>query len=131
MNHRNNGFDGDLKTDVVLEYQFLCVAILGYSLATAALWRDAAWWIYAPHGLLWCGNVVSDPYMILVNVVGPAAAVCAATLVRRCVLSRRWPWAAISALLAFALTTGWLVYEDRLLQEVGFPRSRIWWLPWL
>ena len=107
------------------------MAIFCYALLSAAQWRHAAWRLYTPHELLWCGNVISDPYMFLVNVVGPAAAVCAAILVRRCVQSRRWPVLANLALLAFALTSAGLIYEGRLLHEGGLPLGRILWLAWL
>ena len=107
-------------------------AIFAYAVLSAAQWGHAARWLYAPPGKLWCGNVVSDPFMLLVNLVCPLAAVCAVVLVLQCVKSRRWPCFEIMALLTFVLTAACLVSEWRTLRsEFGVPLGRIWWLPWL
>jgi hypothetical protein len=109
----------------------LATAIFAYAGLSAALWGHATRWLNSTTAGLWCGNVVSDPYMFLVNVVGPLAAVCAVVLVQWCVKLHRWPCFAIAALLTFAVTSACLVYEGQLLQgEYGMPLGRIWWLPW-
>src|SRR4051812_22689177 len=55
----------------------LAWAIVVFSWLTAAEVSDAAWWIYEPHGKLWCGNVVSDPLYLELNLLVPLAFVSA------------------------------------------------------
>jgi len=109
-------------------HRLLAAVIFAYAILSAAQWGHATWWLHAPHGGLWCGNVVSDPFALLINVVGPLAAGCAAVLARRCVAARRWPHFAVTALLTFAVTSACLAYEAHVLHDYGLPLGRIWWL---
>ncbi len=111
-------------------HRLLASAVFAYAGLSAAQWGYATRWLYGPPGLLWCGNAVSDPFTLLVNVVGPLAASCAAVLVRRCVKARRWPSSAVTALLTFAVTSVCLGYEAHVLGRYGIEIGRIWWLPW-
>jgi hypothetical protein len=111
-------------------HRLLATAIFAYAGLSAAQWGHAARWLYAPPGLLWCGNVVSEPYSILVKVVGPLAAICSAVLARRCILARRWPCYSVTALLTFAATSACLAYESHILGLYGLEIGRIWWAPW-
>jgi hypothetical protein len=110
--------------------RLLATVVFAYAGLSAAQWGHATRWLNAPPGVLWCGNVVSDPFTLLVSVVGPIAAVCAAVLARRCIKSRRWPCRSVTALLTFVLTSAFLAYEARFLAQYGLPVGRVWWLPW-
>jgi hypothetical protein len=110
----------------------LSLVIAVYALLAAVLWRDASWWLYENHGLLWCGNVVTDPFGILVRVVGPIAGLCALDLVGRCFKTRRWPMIAVGGMAAFVVTTAALACEAWVLEcDYGFDglRNAFWWLP--
>jgi hypothetical protein len=107
----------------------LAVAIFVYAGLSAALWGDATRWLYGPPQGFWCGNVISDPFALLVNVVGPLAAVCAAILAGWCIKARRWPRLAVTALLTFGVTSACLAYESHVLGLYGFEIGRVWWLP--
>jgi hypothetical protein len=113
-------------------HRLLAMFIFAYAGLSAAEWGEAARWLYGPPGRFWCGNVVSDPYMLLVNVVTPLAALANVALVRRGLMTRRWPPYTITATLTFMATSGGLAYEGYLLRsEYGFPLGDVWWLPWL
>jgi hypothetical protein len=110
----------------------LATAIFAYAGLSAAQWGEATRWLHGPPGRLWCGNVVSDPYMLLVNVLAPLAAAANVALVRRSLKTRRWPPYTITATLTFLVTSGCLAYDGYLLRSrYGCPLGAIWWLPWL
>jgi hypothetical protein len=98
---------------------------------------SAAWWgqvtrVRAQPGRFWCGNIISDPYMLLVNVVAPLAAVALVGLVRRALKTRRWPAYTMTSLFTFVVTSGGLAYAGYLLRtEYGLPLGDVWWLPGL
>lgn len=112
-------------------HRALTTVIYTYAGLSAAQWAHAMRWLYSPPGVLWCGNVVSDPYLLLVNDVGPLAAACAAALTFRCIKARRWPCFTVTALLTFLVTSACLVHEGYLLRcDYGLDvLSGIWWLP--
>jgi hypothetical protein len=88
--------------------------------------------IHGSNGVLWCGNVVTDPFRILVRVIGPIAAICTLALGIRCYKARRWSLSAIVVLLVFALTTAALARQAWILErDYGFDGlcNAFWWLP--
>jgi hypothetical protein len=113
-------------------HRLLATFIFAYAGLSAAWWGHVTRLLHAPHSGLWCGNVISDPYMLLVNVAAPLAAVADVALVRRDVKTRRWPARTITASLTFVVTSGGLAYAGYLLHtEYGLPLGDIWWLPGL
>jgi NADH:ubiquinone oxidoreductase subunit 2 (subunit N) len=108
----------------------LAVAIFAFAGLSAALWAVAMRWLYASPYSLWCGNVISDPFALLVNVVGPLAAACAVILAGGCIKARRWPRLAVAALITFVITSACLAYEHHVLGLYGLETGRVWWLPW-
>lgn len=112
-------------------HRALVAVIYTYAGLSAAQWGHAMRWLYSPPDVLWCGNVISDPYLLLVNDVGPLAAVCAAALTFRCIKERRWPYFTVTALLTFFAASACLVHEGYLLRgDYGLDvLSGIWWLP--
>jgi hypothetical protein len=112
-------------------HRTLNTVIYIYAGLSLAQWGHAMRWVYAPPKVLWCGNVFSDPYLLLVNDIGPLAAACAAALTLRCIKARRWPCLTVTALLTFCATSACLVHEGYLLQcDYGINvLSGIWWLP--
>jgi hypothetical protein len=109
----------------------LSLLLFVYALLSAAQWRHATRWLFEDRGrTLWCGNVVSDPYRVLVNFATPAAAACAALLALRCIRDRRIPFHGLVALGVFVLAAACLVWEGHFLKhELEFPLGWIWWLP--
>ena len=106
------------------------VPIVAHAILAAAQWRHAARWLYDPPVWGYCGNVVSEPFALLLNAPCPIAAGCAAGLACRCFKERRWPWHAVAALMLFVAASAGLVYEAGVLRDYGFERGRVWWLPW-
>jgi len=85
-------------------------------------------------GGLWCGNVISDPLLILLNWVGPLAALCLVALTLRAIECRRRPLLPIMLVPLFVGTTAALLWEVAWLRdEYGFPdlMNSIRWLQWL
>ncbi len=111
-------------------HRLLATAIFAYAGVSAAQWGHVTRCLNAPPGRLMCGNVVSDPFTLLVNVATPAAAVCAIVLAKRCFKTRRWPHYAITAILTFVATSACLAYEASIFGHYGLEVGRIWWLPW-
>jgi hypothetical protein len=109
----------------------LCaIVIFTYAGLAAAQWLAATRWLHAPNDELVCGNVMSDPYMLLVNVVAPLAAVANVAVLCRSVSTRSWPSCTITATVAFVASSGCLAYEGYLLKSAyGLPLSHVWWLP--
>jgi hypothetical protein len=111
--------------------RFLATSLFVYAILAASQWRNATQWLYAPPGrLTWCGNAVSDPFGLLVNVVVPLAAIGAAALILRYFKARHWPIYGITALISFTITTTGLVYEASVLHDYGIPIGRVWWILW-
>jgi hypothetical protein len=46
-------------------HRVLTTVIYTYTGLSAAQWGHAMRWLYSPPGVLWCGNVISDPYLLL------------------------------------------------------------------
>jgi hypothetical protein len=112
-------------------HRALITAIYAYAGLSAAQWGHAMRWLYCPTEVLWCGNVISDPYFLLVNDFEPLAAACAVALIVGCVKERRRPWFTVGAILNFVAASACLVHEGWLLGKYGFPFDHVWWLPWL
>lgn len=105
--------------------------IFGYAVLSAACWGDAARWVYGKSDGLWCGNVVSDPYRLLVEYVAPWAAVCVGVLGARAVKRRRWEGIEVAAMLAFVVTSAGLVWEAGVLEgRLGIELGPYWWQVW-
>jgi hypothetical protein len=106
--------------------------VYGYLGLAVAHWTGTARLLHDPPRGLWCGNVVTDPYLLLMNRLAPIVAVCViATLVRR-IQARRRPYLAPMILPAFFGITAGLVYEAYWLLEYDFPlHGSVWWFPWL
>lgn len=111
----------------------LATFVFAYAGMAASQWGHAMWRLYTPQSGLYCGNVITDPYLFLANVITPIAAFCTFMLVRRCVATRRWPCIVVTAILTFAVTTACLAYECHLLdRDFGFGlRQNVRWLPHL
>jgi hypothetical protein len=105
-------------------------AEVSYAILAAAQWGFAAGWIYGTHEDLWCGNVISDPYLFLMNVVTPMAAVFGVCLVWERMRTRRWSLLAGFCLSLFVVTTAALIYESWWLEDYfGFSLLRcVWWI---
>jgi hypothetical protein len=110
----------------------LAAAIFTYAAISVAIWVTSARLIYLPRdGFGICGNAISDPFALLVNIVGPMAAACAVLLVGRCIRIRRWPRIGVAALATFVVTSACLAYEGLVLFPLyGLEIGRVWWLPW-
>jgi hypothetical protein len=81
---------------------------------------------------LWCGNVISDPLLLLLNSVGPVVGVCVALLVWRRITQKRRPFLPLTTLPVYLGTMSALAYELIWLSDYGFPLSHaVRWLPWL
>jgi hypothetical protein len=99
---------------------------------SVAHWWSVAHYLHGPTGRLWCGNVISDPLLCLVNKLGPLAAVCVAVLLWRRIKSRRWPLLPILVIPVFLGTSAALAFEVVWLRDYGFGLSHaVWWFPWL
>ncbi len=113
-------------------HRLLATFIFAYAGLFAVQYGEAIRWLHAPPGTLWCGNVILDPYMLLVNVVAPLAAVANVALVLRSLEARRWPAYTITATLTFVATLVCMAYEGYVLRsEYNCPLSDVWWLPWV
>lgn len=112
--------------------RLLETSIFVYAGLSAFQWSHAARWIYVPPWTFMCGNVISDPYMGLVNVVVPLAAVANVALIYRSRKLRQWSLYTITATLIFVTTSIALVYEGYwLTSQFGLPLGDVWWLPWV
>ena len=111
-------------------HRLLATAIFAYPSLAAAQWHHATRWLYASLGVLWCGNAVSDPLTVLVNVVCPLAAICAAVPYRRSIMTHHWPCYSVTALLSFVASSACLAYECHVLGLYGLAIGRVWWAPW-
>jgi hypothetical protein len=108
----------------------LACVIVVFSWLTATEISDAAWWIFEPHGKLWCGNVVSDPLYLELNFLVPFAFVSALGVIRLCIKSRKWPLLCQFSIILFVATLIVLLVVIRYLTlDYGLPIGRIWWLP--
>jgi hypothetical protein len=80
----------------------------------------------------WCGNVITDPLMLLLNKVGPVAGLCVGILLWRGVKRRRRPGLPLWIPPVFFGTLAALINEVIWLLDYGLDLSRsIWWLPGL
>ncbi len=111
-------------------HRLLATLSFVYAGLSAVHWGAATHWLYGPPGDLCCGNAVSDPYMLLVNILAPLAAAANVSLVHVALKSSRWPPYTVMATLAFVVTSGCLDYEGHLLEFwYGVPLGDVWWLP--
>jgi hypothetical protein len=110
---------------------FGIAAEMGYAAVAAAQWAWAAHWLYDPHDGLWCGNVITGPYLFICDFITPLAALLAAWLAVRCIKIGRWAGLSGFALMLFVATTAALVYEAWFLKDyLGFNLIRcVQWLP--
>jgi hypothetical protein len=98
---------------------------------SAAQCGHAAQWLYRPPDVLLCGNAISDPYLLLVNLVAPLAAVANGALIWHGLRTRQWSIFTVTATFAFLATSCCLVFEGYVLQhDYGLPLDGVWWLPW-
>lgn len=112
--------------------RLLATLVFAHAGLSAAQWAWAAGWLHGSRGPLGCGNVISDPYMLLVNVGAPLAMMAIVVLICRSLKVGRWPGSTIAALLTFVATSGCLALEGYLLiSRYGVPLGDVWWLPWL
>jgi len=111
-------------------HRLLATVIFAYAGLSAAQWGHAAWFFDVPSDSLRCGNVVTDPFTRILNVPAPIAAASAIVLGRRCLRARRWPALAVTALLAFVVTSACLACEGHFLARRGLEFGRLWWFPW-
>ncbi len=111
--------------------QRLAAIVHAYAGLSLAQWGHATRWLHASPSVLWCGNVVSDPYLFLVNIIAPLAAACTALLARRCIRTRRWSAVMAAALVVFLVTSAGLIFEGSSLQrDYGIDiLGGVWWLP--
>ncbi len=104
--------------------------VVAYAILSAVQWRHSARWLYEPPVWGYCGNIVSDPFTLLINIPGPIAGCCVAGLMYHCLNRRRWPWDAVAASVLFVVASAGLACEVSVLDDYGFELGRIWWLPW-
>jgi hypothetical protein len=107
-----------------------------YAALAAAQWAHAARWLYRPLSGLWCGNVIIDPYLIIMNGIVPAAAILGACAGFRCIQTGRYSLLGGLALFLFLATTAALLFEGRWLDHDlfggdHFIRRGIFWLEFL
>jgi hypothetical protein len=113
-------------------HRLLATVIFAFAGLSAAQWGEASRRLHGLPGRLMCGNVISDPYMLVVNVLAPLAAGANVALIRRSLETQRWPSYTITATLTFVATSVCLAYEGYLLQsQYGVPLGDVWWLLWL
>jgi hypothetical protein len=104
---------------------------LYFGLSAAHWWHVHQILHYPPQGL-WCGNVVTDPYMILTKYLAPIVAFCMLFQILRRRGARHRPFTNMLILFVFLGTTAALVLEGYWLIDFGFPMHHIiWWFPWL
>jgi hypothetical protein len=102
--------------------RFLALAIFAYARLSVAQWCSVIQLFHGPADELRSGNVISDPQMLLVNVLGPVAGAANVALVGACMKSRRWPAFVILASFTFAFTPDLLAYEGyRVTHDRGLP----------
>lgn len=111
----------------------LCWMVYSYFGASVAFWCLLHRLIHNPPGDLWCGNVVTDPLLFLVNWMAPMVAVFMTIFVLGRIEAGRRPLLPLVVLPLFFGTTATLLYETWWLAgDFGFPLHRtIWWFPWL
>jgi NADH:ubiquinone oxidoreductase subunit 2 (subunit N) len=115
----------------ISENRALSTVISVYAFLAAYQGGRAFRWLNG-NGILLCGNVVSDPFGIVVRVIGPSAAICAFTIGLRCFKARRWSLSAIMVLLVFTVTTAALARQAWIIERdygVDGLRDAFWWLP--
>jgi hypothetical protein len=107
--------------------------IFVYAGLAASQWGYATRVLSGRAGELWCGNILSDPLLFLLNGAGPVAAACGIALAFRSIRSRRWQVLPVSALLLFFVTSAGLISGALWLEWVCGMEilSGIWWLPGL
>jgi hypothetical protein len=103
-----------------------------YTFLAAVHWASAGQLLNGPPGRLWCGNVITDPLLMLLNKVAPAVAGCVGALLWRRVQARRRPLLPVAILPLLFGTSGTLVLETRWLRDYGIDLTHsVWWLPWM
>jgi hypothetical protein len=106
--------------------------VYGYFGLAVAHWGSVARLLHGPHAGLWCGNVVTDPYLLLMNKLTPIVAVCVVLLLARRIQAHRRPFLPLLVLPVFLGTTAGLLYEAYWLLDYSFPiHDNVWWFPWI
>ena len=109
------------------------IVSLYFGLSVAHWWHLHQLLHHPPRGL-WCGNVISDPYFLLMNNLVPIVAVCVGISVLRRIKARRRPLLPLMVLPMFLGTTVALMIEGQWLLDRywGLPiHHNVWWFPWL
>jgi hypothetical protein len=106
--------------------------VAAYFGLSVAHWWSVARLLHDSTHVPWCGNLITDPWLFLMNKVGPLATVCVATRLCWRIRSRRGPLLPIWVVPFLLGTTLGLVLEAWLLRDYGLHLSRtVWWFPWL
>jgi hypothetical protein len=110
----------------------LGLAVYLYTFLAAVHWASVGQLLNRPPGDLWCGNVITDPLLFLLNNAAPTVAGCVGALLWRRVQSRRRPLLPITIWPLFFGTSITLVLETRWLRDYGIDLTHsVWWLPWM
>jgi hypothetical protein len=104
--------------------------IIVYAMVTVFDGSSTAVFVFQPHRLGFCGNVVSDPLRLQFNYLLPAAWCCAIAMVRLNLRSQQWPLICpFAAVLLVVITVSLLAITRFLAVEYALGISPIWWLP--
>ena len=125
--------DGDqslTRLGMLVSHLWLTWPIFGFIALAESQWGYVVRFLAAHEDGFWCGNALSDPFLLLVNVGGPYIAAYSALLAWGCFRHRRWPILVVVAFLLFLATTAGLAWEGLLLQrDYGIIiLDRVWWL---
>ncbi|HEU5115089.1 MAG TPA: hypothetical protein VFT74_00280 [Isosphaeraceae bacterium] len=104
----------------------LATVIFGYAGLCAALWWLASRAMVGGH---WCGNMMTDPLGLMINVGAPVALYCSVVLSLFCLRDRHWPRFAVFAFMAFLTASAGLAIETKMLADYGLEIASVWWLP--
>jgi hypothetical protein len=111
---------------------FLGLSVYCFALLAALHWAGVAHLVNDRSGRLWCGNVLTDPFLLLMNKVMPFALLCMAALIRRRIKARRRPLLPITILPLFLGTTLTLIFEMFWFRDSGLDLVQcVWWLMWM
>jgi hypothetical protein len=81
---------------------------------------------------VWCGNVITDPLLLLMNWFAPLCLMCVIALWRSRRGRRVRPVLPIAVLPLFLGTLAGLAVEAVWLRDYGINLSHcVWWFPWL
>jgi hypothetical protein len=110
--------------------RFLASTVYVFHALSLAHWCHLAHFMRNPP--LGCGNVITDPLLILVNWIGPYTALCVAALLVGRMRRRCRPRLPLLVLPLFLGTWAALAAEVVWLRDYGiYLAGSVWWLPWL